>query len=29
VIASLPAIVVFFIFQRNIMAGLTAGSLKG
>jgi multiple sugar transport system permease protein len=29
VIASLPTILVFFIFQRSIMAGLTAGSLKG
>jgi multiple sugar transport system permease protein len=29
VIASIPTIVVFFIFQRSIMAGLTAGSLKG
>jgi multiple sugar transport system permease protein len=29
VIASLPTILVFFIFQRGIMAGLTAGSLKG
>jgi multiple sugar transport system permease protein len=29
VIASLPTIVFFLIFQRNIMAGLTAGSLKG
>jgi multiple sugar transport system permease protein len=29
VIASLPTIIVFFIFQKNIMAGLTAGSLKG
>ncbi|MFC6086591.1 carbohydrate ABC transporter permease [Sphaerisporangium aureirubrum] len=29
VIASIPAIVIFFIFQRSIMAGLTAGSLKG
>ncbi|GAA4595772.1 carbohydrate ABC transporter permease [Planotetraspora phitsanulokensis] len=29
VIASIPTIVVFFIFQRHIMAGLTAGSLKG
>ncbi|MGW1343192.1 carbohydrate ABC transporter permease [Kribbella sp. NPDC002412] len=29
VIASLPTIVVFFVFQRSIMAGLTAGSLKG
>ncbi|GAA0392872.1 ABC transporter permease [Acrocarpospora corrugata] len=28
-IASIPAIVVFLIFQRSIMAGLTAGSLKG
>ncbi|GAA0993681.1 carbohydrate ABC transporter permease [Acrocarpospora macrocephala] len=28
-IASVPAIVVFLIFQRSIMAGLTAGSLKG
>ncbi|WP_084516899.1 carbohydrate ABC transporter permease [Microtetraspora niveoalba] len=29
VIASVPAIVVFLFFQRSIMAGLTAGSLKG
>ncbi|MFI6675178.1 carbohydrate ABC transporter permease [Kribbella sp. NPDC050470] len=29
VIASLPTILVFFIFQRSIMSGLTAGSLKG
>jgi multiple sugar transport system permease protein len=29
VIASLPAIAIFFVFQRNIMAGLTAGGLKG
>ncbi|MCC5574181.1 MULTISPECIES: carbohydrate ABC transporter permease [Microtetraspora] len=29
VIASIPAIVVFLFFQRSIMAGLTAGSLKG
>jgi multiple sugar transport system permease protein len=29
VIASIPTIVVFFFFQRHIMAGLTAGSLKG
>ncbi|MFF4234806.1 carbohydrate ABC transporter permease [Actinomadura geliboluensis] len=29
VIASVPTIVVFFVFQRYIMAGLTAGGLKG
>jgi multiple sugar transport system permease protein len=29
VIASIPTILVFFVFQRSIMAGLTAGSLKG
>ncbi|WP_106401908.1 carbohydrate ABC transporter permease [Actinocorallia populi] len=29
VIASLPTIIVFFIFQRHIMVGLTAGGLKG
>jgi multiple sugar transport system permease protein len=29
VIASIPAVAVFFLFQRNIMAGLTAGGLKG
>jgi multiple sugar transport system permease protein len=28
-IASVPTIVVFLIFQRNIMSGLTSGSLKG
>jgi multiple sugar transport system permease protein len=28
-IASLPTIAFFLIFQRNIMSGLTAGSLKG
>jgi multiple sugar transport system permease protein len=27
--ASVPTIVFFLIFQRNIMAGLTAGSIKG
>ncbi|GAA2694107.1 carbohydrate ABC transporter permease [Nonomuraea recticatena] len=29
VIASMPTIVIFLFFQRHIMAGLTAGSLKG
>ncbi|MEV0582096.1 carbohydrate ABC transporter permease [Nonomuraea sp. NPDC050310] len=29
VLAGIPTIIVFFIFQRHIMAGLTAGSLKG
>ena len=29
VIAAIPTIVVFLIFQKNIMAGLTVGSLKG
>ncbi|GGM98500.1 multiple sugar transport system permease protein [Actinoplanes campanulatus] len=29
VIAALPTVVIFLIFQRNIMSGLTAGSLKG
>ncbi|WP_157249819.1 carbohydrate ABC transporter permease [Nonomuraea typhae] len=29
VIASIPAVIVFFLFQRHIMAGLTAGSIKG
>jgi multiple sugar transport system permease protein len=29
VIASVPMIIVFFLFQRHIMAGLTAGSIKG
>ncbi|NJC74148.1 carbohydrate ABC transporter permease [Planosporangium thailandense] len=28
-IASVPTIILFLIFQRNIMAGLTAGGLKG
>ncbi|MEU8762419.1 carbohydrate ABC transporter permease [Streptomyces sp. NPDC048659] len=28
-IASLPTLIVFLIFQRNIMGGLTAGGLKG
>ncbi|MEV7570898.1 carbohydrate ABC transporter permease [Streptomyces tanashiensis] len=28
-IASLPTLIVFLIFQRNIMSGLTAGGLKG
>lgn len=28
-VAAVPTIVFFLIFQRNIMAGLTAGSLKG
>jgi len=28
-IASIPMIVFFLIFQRNIMAGLTSGGLKG
>ena len=28
-IAAVPTIVFFLIFQRNIMSGLTAGSLKG
>lgn len=28
-IASAPTIVFFLIFQRNIMSGLTSGSLKG
>ncbi|GAA0688448.1 carbohydrate ABC transporter permease [Kitasatospora atroaurantiaca] len=28
-IASAPTVVVFLVFQRNIMAGLTSGSLKG
>jgi multiple sugar transport system permease protein len=27
-IASAPAIVLFLVFQRNIMSGLTAGGLK-
>jgi multiple sugar transport system permease protein len=29
VIAAIPTVVLFLIFQRNIMSGLTAGSLKG
>ena len=29
VIAAIPTIVVFLIFQKNIMSGLTTGSLKG
>ncbi|QYC39136.1 L-arabinose transport system permease protein AraQ [Nonomuraea coxensis DSM 45129] len=29
VIAGIPMIIVFFVFQRHIMAGLTAGSIKG
>ncbi|MFJ4923860.1 carbohydrate ABC transporter permease [Streptomyces sp. NPDC088725] len=29
VMASVPLLVLFLIFQRNIVAGLTAGSLKG
>lgn len=29
VIASIPTVVVFFLFQRHIVAGLTAGSSKG
>jgi multiple sugar transport system permease protein len=29
VVAGIPTIIVFFIFQRHIMAGLTAGSIKG
>ncbi|MBP2478008.1 multiple sugar transport system permease protein [Crossiella equi] len=29
VLASLPMVVLFLIFQRQILAGLTAGSLKG
>ena len=29
VIAAIPTIIFFLIFQRNIMSGLTAGGLKG
>jgi multiple sugar transport system permease protein len=29
VIAAIPTVVVFLIFQKNIMSGLTSGSLKG
>jgi multiple sugar transport system permease protein len=28
-LASIPTIILFLVFQRNIMAGLTAGGLKG
>ncbi len=28
-IASLPTLLIFLVFQRNIMSGLTAGGLKG
>ncbi|MGW4437608.1 carbohydrate ABC transporter permease [Streptomyces sp. NPDC004596] len=28
-IASLPTLLIFLVFQRNIMSGLTAGALKG
>ncbi|MGX1274216.1 ABC-type glycerol-3-phosphate transport system permease component [Streptomyces phaeoluteigriseus] len=28
-IASLPTLLLFLLFQRNIMSGLTAGGLKG
>jgi multiple sugar transport system permease protein len=29
VIAAIPTVLFFLIFQKNIMSGLTAGSLKG
>jgi len=29
VIAAIPTVIIFLLFQRNIMAGLTAGSVKG
>ena len=29
VIAAIPMIIFFLIFQRNIMSGLTVGSIKG
>ena len=29
VIAAIPTVIVFLIFQRNIMSGLTTGSIKG
>jgi multiple sugar transport system permease protein len=29
VIASVPMIVIFLIFQRSIIGGLSAGSMKG
>ena len=28
-VTALPVIIVFLIFQKNIIAGLTAGSTKG
>jgi multiple sugar transport system permease protein len=28
-IAAVPTIIFFLIFQRNILAGLTAGGLRG
>ena len=28
-IASIPTLLIFLVFQRNIMSGLTAGGLKG
>ena len=28
-VAAVPTVVIFLVFQRNIMSGLTAGSLKG
>jgi multiple sugar transport system permease protein len=29
VIASVPMLVIFLIFQRSIISGLSAGSMKG
>ncbi|MGW4462345.1 carbohydrate ABC transporter permease [Micromonospora sp. NPDC004704] len=29
VIAAIPTVIIFLVFQRNIMSGLTTGSLKG
>jgi ABC-type glycerol-3-phosphate transport system permease component len=29
VIAALPPVIIAFLFQRHIVAGLTAGSVKG
>jgi multiple sugar transport system permease protein len=29
VIAAIPTVIIFLLFQRNIMSGLTTGSLKG
>ena len=29
VIAAIPTVIFFLIFQKNIMSGLTVGSLKG